>query len=133
MLGAPVGHSLSPVLHGAAYDRLGLAVRYTAIHCEAAGLPAMLDRIRVEPGWLGLSLTMPLKTVVLDLLDDIDPTAAVIGAVNTVVVGADGRLYGDNTDVAGIAAALRRVTGGRRPSQPLIVGAGGTARAAVAA
>nr|WP_308301759.1 shikimate dehydrogenase [Frankia umida] len=132
VLGAPVDHSLSPVLHGAAYARLGLAVRYTAIHCEPVGLPAMLARLRTEPGWLGVSLTMPLKTVVLDLLDEVDPTAAAIGAVNTVVVGADGHLRGDNTDVAGITFALRRVTD-RTPRQPMIIGAGGTARAAVAA
>ncbi|MCL9760269.1 shikimate dehydrogenase [Frankia sp. AiPa1] len=133
MLGAPVDHSLSPVLHGAAYARLGLAVRYTAIHCAAADLPAMLERVRTEPGWLGLSLTMPLKTVALDQVDEIDPTAAAIGAVNTVVVGDDGHLFGDNTDVAGITGALRRVLDGRAPRRPLIIGAGGTARAAVAA
>ncbi len=133
VLGAPVDHSLSPVLHGAAYAELGLAVRYTAIHCAEADLPATLDRLRTEPGWLGVSLTMPLKTAVLDLLDEVDPTAAAIGAVNTVVVGGGGHLAGHNTDVIGIGVAVRRVLGQRRPGQPLILGAGGTARAAVAA
>jgi shikimate dehydrogenase len=133
VLGAPVEHSLSPVLHAAAYAELGVAVRYTAIHCDAAGLPAMLDRLRTEPGWAGASLTMPLKTVVLDLIDEVDPTAAAIGAVNTVVVGEGGRLAGYNTDVVGIGVALRRVMRGARPSRPLVLGAGGTARAAIAA
>ncbi|WP_248839747.1 shikimate dehydrogenase [Frankia sp. AgKG'84/4] len=133
MLGAPVDHSLSPVLHGAAYAELGLAVRYTAIHCAETDLPATLDRLRTEPGWLGVSLTMPLKTAVLDLLDEVDPTAAAIGAVNTVVVGADGHLAGYNTDVIGIGVAVRRVLRQGTPGQPLVLGAGGTARAAVAA
>ncbi|MCK9897466.1 shikimate dehydrogenase [Frankia sp. AgB32] len=133
MLGAPVDHSLSPVLHGAAYRELGLAVRYTAIHCAEADLPAALDRLRTEPGWLGASLTMPLKTAVLDLLDKVDPTAAAIGAVNTVVVGDGGHLAGYNTDVVGIGVAVRRVLRQGVPGQPLVLGAGGTARAAVAA
>ncbi|WP_462186054.1 shikimate dehydrogenase [Frankia sp. CcWB2] len=133
VLGAPVGHSLSPVLHAAAYARLGLAVTYTAVHCDETGLAAILTRVRTDPDWVGLSLTMPLKTVALDLLDEVDATAAVIGAVNTVVVGPAGRLRGYNTDVDGISMALRRVMRGAVPCQPLVLGAGGTARAAVAA
>jgi shikimate dehydrogenase len=133
VLGAPVDHSLSPVLHAAAYAELGLAVTYTAIHCDATDLPAMVQRVRSDPDWVGLSLTMPLKTVAVDLLDEVDPTAAAIGAVNTVVVGEAGRLHGYNTDVVGIGVALRRVMRGAVPGQPLILGAGGTARAAVAA
>nr|WP_055409822.1 shikimate dehydrogenase [Frankia sp. ACN1ag] len=133
VLGAPVDHSLSPVLHAAAYAELGLAVTYTAIHCDAPDLPAMVQRVRSDPDWVGLSLTMPLKTVAVDLLDEVDPTAAAIGAVNTVVVGEAGRLHGYNTDVVGIGVALSRVMRGAVPGQPLILGAGGTARAAVAA
>ncbi|WP_243407496.1 shikimate dehydrogenase [Frankia canadensis] len=133
VLGAPVAHSLSPVLHAAAYAELGVAVQYTAIHCDAADLPGMLGRLRTEPGWVGVSLTMPLKTVVLDLIDEVDPTAAAIGAVNTVVVGDGGRLAGYNTDIVGVGVALRRVMRAARPRQPLVLGAGGTARAAIAA
>ncbi|CAI7977651.1 MULTISPECIES: shikimate dehydrogenase [unclassified Parafrankia] len=133
VLGSPIGHSLSPVLHTAAYERLGLDWTYTAIECDEAGLPGMLDRLRDEPGWAGVSLTMPLKTAAVDLLDDVEPTAALLGAVNTVVVREDGRLAGFNTDVDGVGYALRRLTGGAAPVQPLVLGAGGTARAVVAA
>ncbi|MEX5633920.1 shikimate dehydrogenase [Parafrankia sp. FMc2] len=134
VLGAPVGHSLSPVLHMSAYARLGLDDwSYTAIECDEAGLPAMLNRLRTEPGWAGVSLTMPLKTAVVDLLDETDPTAALLGAANTVVVRPGGRLAGFNTDVDGVGYALQRLLGRAVPVQPLVLGAGGTARAAVAA
>ncbi|EFC84603.1 shikimate dehydrogenase [Parafrankia sp. EUN1f] len=133
VLGAPVGHSLSPTLHMAAYTRLGLDLTYTAIECDEAGLPAMLGRLRDEPGWAGVSLTMPLKTAAVELIDEVDPTAALLGAVNTVVVRSNGHLAGFNTDVDGVGYALRRLLGRAVPVQPLVLGAGGTARAVVAA
>ena len=133
VLGRPIDHSLSPVLHSTAYSRLGLDWTYEAIECDESGLPAMFDRVRSEPGWVGLSLTMPLKTAAVGLLDEVDPTAALLGAVNTVVVGENGWLTGFNTDVDGVGVALRRALAGRVPSQPLVLGAGGTARAALAA
>ena len=72
VLGSPIGHSLSPVLHAAAYAALGLTWwRYEAIECDEAGLSPLLDRC--GPDWAGLSLTMPLKRTVLPLLDRIDP------------------------------------------------------------
>jgi shikimate dehydrogenase len=104
VLGSPVAHSLSPVLHSAAYAALKLTWwRYEAIECDEAGLSPLLDRC--GPDWAGLSLTMPLKRTVLPLLDRIDPLAAEVGAANTVLFAAAQRL-GYNTDVPGMVRAL---------------------------
>jgi shikimate dehydrogenase len=134
VLGSPVRHSLSPVLHAAAYAALGLTWwRYEAIECDEAGLPALLDRC--GPDWAGLSLTMPLKRSVLPLLDRVEPLVSEVGAANTVLLAAAQRL-GYNTDVPGMVRALNEhgVGTGRRPLGPvLILGGGATACAALAA
>jgi shikimate dehydrogenase len=135
VLGSPIAHSLSPVLHTAAYDAAGLDWSYTAIECDADGLPALLARVRAEPGWRGLSLTMPLKTVAATLVDDVTEDVRAIGALNTIVVSegvAGSALHGHNTDVTGVIGALAEV-GVTAPRSPVLLGAGGTARAAVAA
>ncbi len=104
VLGSPIGHSLSPALHLAAYAALGLTGwTYQAIECDEAGLPGLLAGC--GPDWAGLSLTMPLKRAVLPLLDRTDPVAAQAGAANTVVF-CGGRRHGYNTDVPGMIAAL---------------------------
>ena len=103
VLGSPIGHSLSPVLHRAAYAELGLDWSYDAVEVTEAGLPGFLDGL--DSSWRGLSLTMPLKRAVLPLLDEVAPEAATAGAANTVVL-ADGRRAGHNTDIGGAAAAL---------------------------
>jgi len=134
VLGSPISHSLSPVLHRAAYDALGLTWWiYDAIECDEAGLPALLDSC--GPDWAGLSLTMPLKRTVLPLLDRVESLAASIGCANTVVFAAAQRL-GYNTDVPGIVSALveRGIGRGTRQAGPaLVIGAGATARSALAA
>jgi len=133
VLGSPIGHSLSPALHTAAYAALGLTWwRYEAIECDEAGLSALLDRC--GPDWAGLSLTMPLKRTVLPLLDRVEPLATQVGCANTVVFAAAQRL-GYNTDVAGIVGALaEHGIGGQDPVGPaLIIGGGATACAALAA
>src|SRR5262245_2096347 len=85
VLGSPVRHSLSAVLHRAADQPRGLADwSYTAITTAEAALPSLLTWLRSEPTWAGLSLTMPLKTVAVGLVDRLDETAALVGAVNTV-------------------------------------------------
>ena len=124
VLGSPVAHSLSPVLHAAAYRALGLeGWTYERIECGEDGLAALVDGL--GPGWAGLSLTMPLKRVALDVADSVDELAAMCGAANTLVLP---QRRAHNTDIAGIAAALGRVAG------PVVVlGAGGTAQAALAA
>ena len=121
VLGSPVGHSLSPALHRAAYRALGLAGwTYEAIECDEARLPALLGGC--GPDWAGLSLTMPLKRAVLPLLDTAEPLAADVGAANTVIFAAGAR-HGHNTDVPGMITAL--AAAGVSGSGPvLILGAG---------
>jgi shikimate dehydrogenase len=130
VLGSPIAHSLSPVLHRAAYRELGLTGwTYTAIECDEQGLPSLLDSL--GPDWAGLSLTMPLKRAVLPLLDHVEPLATQVGAANTVIF-ADGQRRGFNTDVGGIVAALREAgvtTGGN----VVVLGSGATACSALAA
>ena len=134
VLGSPVGHSLSPVLHRAAHTELGLTGwSYQAIECAEAGLPALLSGCGAE--WAGLSLTMPLKRAVLPLLDRIEPLAAEVGCVNTVTFGG-GRRHGHNTDVPGMIAALAgagvAAADGSAAGQALILGGGATACSALA-
>ncbi len=106
VLGSPIAHSLSPVLHRAAYRELGLgAWTYDRFEIDEAALPAFVEGLGQE--WAGLSLTMPLKRAVMPLLDEISETAASVEAVNTVVFTEDGRRVGDNTDIPGMVAALR--------------------------
>jgi len=130
VLGSPIAHSLSPVLHRAAYRELRLADwSYEAIECDEQGLPSLLDSL--GPDWAGLSLTMPLKRAVLPLLDHAEPLVTQVGAANTVVF-AGGQRRGFNTDVGGIVTALRQAgvtTGGN----VLVLGSGATACSALAA
>jgi len=105
VLGSPISHSLSPVLHRAAYAELGLDWEYAAHEVGEHELAAFLDGL--DETWRGLSLTMPLKRAVLPLLDDIDERASLVGAANTVVLGSGRRRVGHNTDVPGAVAAIR--------------------------
>ncbi|WP_445525213.1 shikimate dehydrogenase [Streptomyces cyslabdanicus] len=131
VLGSPIAHSLSPVLHRAAYAELGLANwSYDRFEIDEAGLPAFFEDL--GPEWAGLSLTMPLKRAVIPLLDEISDTAASVEAVNTVVCAADGRRVGDNTDVPGMVAALRE-HGIEQVGSAAVLGAGATASSALAA
>ena len=105
MLGSPIRHSLSPVLHAAAYRELGLTDwSYDAIECDEGGLAGLLDSL--GPEWAGLSLTMPLKRAVLPLLDEAEQLVTDVGGANTVLLRA-GQRAGYNTDVPGMVAALR--------------------------
>ncbi|MFI9431867.1 MULTISPECIES: shikimate dehydrogenase [Streptosporangium] len=130
VLGSPIAHSLSPSLHRAAYEALGLYDwRYEAIECDEAGLPALIGGS--GPEWAGLSLTMPLKRAVLPLLDTVSELAVQVGGANTVVFR-DGARHGDNTDVHGIVQALAEA-GVTRPRAATILGGGATAASALAA
>jgi len=130
VLGSPIGHSLSPVLHLAAYDALGLAEwRYQAVDCDDHRLRPFLAALDGE--WAGLSLTMPLKRLALELADEVSPLAAMVGAANTLL-HRDGSWFAENTDVGGIVDALREA-GVERPRTAVVLGAGGTAQAALAA
>lgn len=131
VLGSPIAHSLSPVLHRAAYRELGLSEwTYDRHEVDEAALPAFMERL--DATWAGLSLTMPLKRAVIPLLDEVSPTASSVEAVNTVVLAADGRRLGDNTDIPGMLAALRE-RGVRQVERASVLGAGATASSALAA
>ena len=136
VLGHPVAHSLSPVLHTAAYEALALeGWQYTAIDTPEDALRERVDDLDLT--WAGLSLTMPLKQAVIPMLDDVDPLAAATGAVNTLVVrplGCGLSFAGYNTDVHGLIAALREGLGSTRAvGTAVVLGAGATAASAVAA
>ena len=103
VLGHPIGHSLSPVLHRTAYAELGLHWEYDAVDVREDELADFLDRL--DGSWRGLSLTMPLKRAVVPLLDAVSEVAERAQAANTVVLER-GRRVGHNTDVPGVAAAL---------------------------
>lgn len=132
VLGSPIRHSLSPLLHTAAYAALGLTGwHYGAVECDEPNLPAFLKRL--GPEWVGLSLTMPLKRVALQVADEISPLSRAVGAANTLLLGPAGHPWrAENTDVAGIRTALREA-GLQRVETAVILGAGGTAQATLAA
>jgi shikimate dehydrogenase len=149
VLGRPIGHSLSPVLHRAAYADLGLDWRFEAIEVgDDAGLRALLERCDADGDWAGLALTMPLKKLVLPLLDEVSATAAATGAANTVLLSpiddrgpdvggpaaASPRPWrtGENTDVLGIVEAVREARVGTL-AEGVVLGGGATACSAVAA
>lgn len=123
VLGRPISHSLSPVLHRAAYRVLGLPWEYTAVEVAEDGLPGFIDGL--DRSWRGLSLTMPLKRAVVPLLDEVSGRAAQAGAANTVVLE-DGRLIGHNTDVPGSVGALRERYAGP-VTRAVVLGGGATA------
>lgn len=144
MIGQPVGHSLSPLLHQAAYRALGLDDwRYEALELRASDLPGLVGRLAGpvpvgEAVPVGLSVTMPHKQVLLPLLDAVDPLADMVGAVNTVVAQRAGReaalLTGFNTDVAGIVQAFRETAPlPAAGARAVVLGAGATACSALAA
>jgi shikimate dehydrogenase len=130
VIGSPIAHSLTPRLHRAAFDVLGLGDTWRSVAIEVAAGQAgeALEAMR-EVGILGLSVTMPLKADVAALVDECSDIAGKLEAVNSVM-NRDGVLYGTNTDGEGFVAALARSAGfaaaGRRC---LVVGAGGAARA----
>jgi len=128
VLGRPIAHSLSPVLHRAAYAELGLDWTYIAIDCGVDDLAGVLAE---RTDWAGFSCTMPLKRAVLDAVDEVRPVARAVGAANTVLPRPGGGWIADNTDVAGMVAALAENV--VHPRTMTILGAGGTAQAAVAA
>ncbi|MDO0931574.1 shikimate dehydrogenase [Streptomyces sp. DG2A-72] len=131
VLGSPIAHSLSPVLHRAAYEALGLTGwSYDRFEVDESTLPGFFKGL--GPEWAGLSLTMPLKRAVIPLLDEISETAASVEAVNTVVFTEDGRRVGDNTDIPGMVGALRE-RGIEQVDSAAILGAGATASSALAA
>ncbi|WP_432564858.1 shikimate dehydrogenase [Kineococcus sp. SYSU DK003] len=140
--GYPIQHSLSPALHRAAYEALGLdGWSYDLLEVDEERLPAVVSAL--DSQWAGLSLTMPLKQAIVPLVDEVSDFARAVGSVNTVVVtprldrrntpGRRGvRLRAENTDVIGLVTALAEA-GASRISRGVVLGGGATARSAVVA
>ncbi|HQB30162.1 MAG TPA: shikimate dehydrogenase [Syntrophales bacterium] len=126
LFGNPVGHSLSPAMHNAAYEAMGLSARYLAIPVEDAGaIPGIME----EKGIRGASVTLPHKRAILEHLDEASPACGEIGAANTLVRKGD-RLRGENTDWEGFVLSIRERLE-IRGKVFAVVGAGGAAHAAV--
>lgn len=131
VVGSPVAHSLSPVLHRAAYAALGLAGwTYEWFERDAEGLVELASGL--GPEWVGLSVTMPGKHAALTVASQCSERAVAIGAANTLVRRPDGSWFADCTDVDGVTGALRCAGGFTAGRSGLILGAGGTAAAALA-
>jgi shikimate dehydrogenase len=133
VIGDPVAQSKSPAIHRFWLEKLGVDGDYRATRVEADGLGAYLAARRADPAWRGCNVTMPHKQTVIPLLDRIDPLAARIGAVNTVVREGD-TLVGYNTDAAGFLGPLESLLAKAHLFRMArLLGTGGAARAIVAA
>ncbi|MCL1627823.1 shikimate dehydrogenase [Roseibaca sp. V10] len=134
VIGCPVGHSRSPVLHGTWLRQLGLAGHYVPLHIETDDLADVL-RAMPRMGFVGANVTVPHKEAALALADDVSETALRIGAANTLSFGPDGRIHADNTDAYGFIANLHQNAPAWQPSHgpALVLGAGGAARAVIVA
>ncbi|MGO3327105.1 shikimate dehydrogenase [Gordonia sp. (in: high G+C Gram-positive bacteria)] len=131
VLGSPVGHSKSPALHRAAYAALGLdGWSYDAIETTADRLAPTVDGAGAE--WIGYSVTMPCKSAALAFADTATERAALIGSANTLVRSGSG-WRADCTDVDGVTGALAQTGIVQQPTRAVLIGAGGTARPALAA
>ncbi|MEV6610469.1 shikimate dehydrogenase [Kutzneria sp. NPDC051319] len=132
VLGSPIEHSLSPVLHGAAYRELGLADwTFSRVLCTAEELPGFVDGL--GPEWAGLAVTMPGKRAALSYAVERTRVAELVGAANTLVPRADGGWLADCTDVEGVVGAVRAGGGVAAGGRAVVLGAGGTATAALTA
>jgi shikimate dehydrogenase len=132
LLGYPLGHSVSPAMHNAALRAVGLADwEYLPLEAPASELPAIVAHLRASD-FAGANVTVPHKSAIIPMLDGVTPVAHAIGAVNTLV-RQDGRLLGHNTDAAGLLADLYACQVRLERQVALVLGAGGAARAVVAA
>lgn len=127
IFGHPVGHSLSPAMHNAAFAASGLDFVYVAHDVLPETLPIAMAGIRAL-GYRGLSITIPHKVAALDLVDEVDPVARAIGCINTVV-NEGGRLIGYNSDGMGALSALRSHGSDPVGQRVAVIGSGGAARA----
>ncbi len=128
VLGSPISHSLSPVLHRAAYKALALPHTYEAIEINVEGFGSFIDTL--DDAWLGLSLTMPLKEVAFTVANVVTDTASLTQSINTLVFADE--IRGENTDVYGISAAITECVQSSMASG-YILGSGATARSAIMA
>ena len=127
VIGDPISHSKSPLIHKFWLDRLGIAADYRRAHVKAEGLAAYIESRRSDPDWRGCNVTIPHKIAVMDHVADPGGVRASIGAMNTIARGEDGALFGTNTDAGGFFAPIAGLDLEGRPVA--VVGAGGAARA----
>jgi shikimate dehydrogenase len=127
VIGDPISHSKSPLIHGFWLEKLGSAADYRATHVAPEDLPAFIEQRRTDPHWRGCNVTIPHKVAMLDLVEDPGGVRDSIGAMNTVVRREDGGLFGTNTDAAGFYGPIADLDLDGAPVA--IVGAGGAARA----
>jgi shikimate dehydrogenase len=132
IIGHPIGHTLSPPMHNAAFAHDGADYVYVAMDVWPNRLPTAVEGLRAL-GFVGFNVTMPHKEAILPLLDELDETARLAGAVNTVVVLEEGKLCGLNTDGSGFVEACGEVGVSLFGEKVLILGAGGAGAAIAAA
>ena len=130
VIGSPVRHSLSPALHNAAFEATGLDWRFVAFEVADGRAGEALAAMRAL-GIAGYAVTMPHKADVAAVVDDVDPAAAALGSVNTVVLGDDGSTFGASTDGAGFVESVTAAGVDLRDARVVVLGAGGAARAIV--
>ena len=130
LLGYPVEHSMSGVMHNAAFRHMGLDMEYTLVPVTPSDLGRFTREELTREDVAGANVTIPHKVAVMSLMDEVDGEAKEIGAVNTIV-NEGGHLHGYNTDGAGAAKALREAYGPLEGTRVLLLGAGGAARALV--
>jgi shikimate dehydrogenase len=133
VIGAPIAHSKSPALHGHWLKQHGIAGYYVPLHVERADLKTVLRQLP-KMGFVGVNITLPHKEAVLEHAQVVTDRAALIGAANTLIFRADGKIHADNTDGYGFIANLtQNAPGWRADTGPIaVLGAGGAARAVVA-
>ena len=129
IIGHPLGHSLSPAMHSATFERLGLAYKFGVFDVSEEFLPALIMSLR-KSGVAGANVTIPYKERVIPFLDSVSEDAAALGAVNTIV-SRNGTLMGFNTDISGLQKTFEPIAEKIRNKAVLLLGAGGVARAAL--
>ncbi|WP_374295529.1 shikimate dehydrogenase [Sphingomonas sp.] len=127
VIGDPIAHSKSPLIHRFWLDALGIDADYRATHVTPEDLPTFIESRRSDPAWRGCNVTVPHKVAALDLVEDPGDVRGSIGAVNTIVRAEDGALTGTNTDAAGFYTPIADLDLAGKPVT--VIGAGGAARA----
>lgn len=128
VIGDPISHSRSPLIYGFWLEKLNVEAEYQACHVVPKDLSDYFSARRCDPDWRGCNITIPHKQAALDHVDTLSPEAMRVGAINTVWRDADGALFGTNTDLDGVEAAI----GSSLSGKAVVIGAGGAARAAFA-
>lgn len=129
IIGYPLGHSLSPIMHKAALDALGIEAQYDLLETKPEDLIDQIKKLKID-NYTGFNITIPLKVWTVPLLTDVDDNANIIGAVNTVIIGKNKELMGYNTDVVGFIDAIPKdLQDNLKSKKAAIFGIGGAARA----